>query len=179
VRSETHAPAAGSAPVVPVNGRPIRSNVAGVNSGPRLAVDSYGAYVAMRGSVSEQQRQPSVVAEVERIFRAAAVREPVTPVAGNERPAAQRALWLCTCETLGEAPAWLVFDDADGNGVDWRRIPDGLDIADVVAAREIAGGHTDVDAVLAWLQGSELYILDDGPTDDEIYVTLGQRLGRP
>ena len=62
-----------------------------------------------------------------------------------------RALWICACATEGDAPTWLVHQVADG--LAWCRVPDELDIGDLVVADRWAGGHTDPGTVLSWLEG--------------------------
>jgi hypothetical protein len=118
---------------------------------------------------------------VEQILSAAAARNPAKQQQVEGRRVATRALWICACETINDAPTWLIHDDADGIGIAWCRVPDGADVGDVVDARLIAGGHTDPGDVLLWLQGkaSERWIYDDAFDDDGVIEELGGRIRHP
>lgn len=94
---------------------------------------------------------PSVAA-VEQILGAANSREAEAASAGDRQPVVSYALWICACESLGDAPTWLIYYEPDG-GFAWLRVPDRVEPTDLVAARRWAGGHTDPTEVLSWLRG--------------------------
>lgn len=87
------------------------------------------------------------VADVEAILEAVASRSTNTTQLRKRRPAAAHALWLCACETLDDAPVWLIYD-SDDEGLGWCRVPDGAEVAGLVDSRRIAGAHTSPDEVL-------------------------------
>ncbi|MGZ4588307.1 MAG: hypothetical protein ACXVX9_10950 [Mycobacteriaceae bacterium] len=90
---------------------------------------------------------------VEEILASAALRVPKWASPQGARPHAARALWICACVTQDDAPTWLIYDTDDG-AVTWCRVEDGVEMADLVDARQTAGGHADPSEVLRWLQGA-------------------------
>ena len=91
----------------------------------------------------------AAVAEVERVLSAAS---PNSPTTHSGRVAAESALMICACVTVGESPNWLIYSSTDGRLM-WCRVPDRLEMEDLVRARATAAGHADPVAVLAWLRG--------------------------
>jgi hypothetical protein len=107
----------------------------------------------MFGRNGSSPPEDPAVDPVEALFnRAATYREFTHPMPSDEPLATTHALWICACVTMDDAPIWLIYEDGD-SGMAWCRVPDGMDIPDVVAADSVAGGHADPAEVLAWLQG--------------------------
>lgn len=106
----------------------------------------------MFGRKATSYPKDPTVGSVEALFnRAASYREVAHPLQSNEPLAATYALWICACVTMHEAPTWLLYEE--GDGMVWCRIPDKVDISDVVVAGSMIGGHADPGQVLAWLEG--------------------------
>lgn len=126
----------------------------------------------VKGQDSSPSSGDPVVSAVEQVLsRAARFASPV-PI-GVGKAIAVRAVWFCACVTLDEAPTWLIYDTPDGE-VGWRRVPDSTDVAELVSAEVITGGHVDPADVLHWLQ-------DDGnaavPGDESADRVVVQALG--
>lgn len=130
-----------------------------------------------RTRLSRPPEDPAV-AFVEAIFEAAASRHPAAPQSGEGTPVAPRALWICACVTMDDAPTWLIYDTDEG-GIAWCRVPDGVEPLDLVDARLIAGGHADPAEVLLWVQGktSEPWAGGgDGSGDAGVLEALGRKI---
>lgn len=121
------------------------------------------------------------VAPVEEILEAAASRSDQDVPRRDGRLFVSHAVWLCACETLDDSPLWLIYAVGD-DGVGWQRIDDyRLDIADVVEADHLTGGHPAPDGVLAWLRGDQPNPSGgrgDFPEDAFIYDELLRRFRR-
>ena len=104
----------------------------------------------MFGRKSSSPPEDAAVGPVEELFNRAATHREFRQ--SNEPLATTHALWICACVTLDDAPTWLVYEDGD-QGMVWCRVPDGMDIPDVVSADVFAGGHADPGEVLVWLEG--------------------------
>ena len=130
--------------------------------------------------VRGQSRQPEdpSVAPVEAILERVATR---TDLARQQAlPRAERALWICACVTVHDAPTWLIYERSDGE-IQWTRIPDGSEPSDIVDARIEAGGHTAPESVLAWLEGREPdpWAGGDGWGDPAVVRDLAGRIAGP
>ena len=80
---------------------------------------------------------------------------------------------------MNEAPTWLIHD-TDEDGVAWRRVPDGVELLDLVDAELRAGGHTDPCAVLDWLQGKTTNPWSvDGHGSAAVVRELGRKIVLP
>ena len=113
------------------------------------------------------------VADVEAILEAVAPRSTRTTQRRKRRPGATHALWLCACDTLDDAPLWLIYD-SDDEGLVWCRVPDGAEITGLVDSRRIAGAHTSPGEVLQWLDG-EVASPDDWG-DPVVIEELGRKI---
>jgi hypothetical protein len=91
-----------------------------------------------------------------------------------------RALWICACVTMDDAPTWLIYEGTDGTLI-WSRIPDGADVSDIVSAGSITGDHTDPTSVLEWLrrQAPTPWAGGDGVDNDDVLDWFTRRLVRP
>jgi uncharacterized protein (TIGR03083 family) len=70
------------------------------------------------------------------------------------RPALDGAVWFCACVSDRQSPVWLIEDGPTPGMVTWRRVPNGTQVTDLVAADlPVAGGHVDPANVLLWLYG--------------------------
>jgi hypothetical protein len=98
----------------------------------------------------------------------------------SEVTAAKHALWICACETLDEAPVWLIHDTPDGDEVVWCRVPVRISEDELVDARFTAGSHLDSDDFLSWLRGEspDPWTWDEYSGDPEVLDELGVRLVR-
>jgi hypothetical protein len=115
------------------------------------------------------------VAEVETILTAVASK--YTPSRPADPLVVEHALWLCACVSeADDCPTWLIHDTAAG-GVAWCRVPDGLDIPDLVDARLIAGAHVHPSEMLSWLKGQSAVPWSDGDSDQAVLSELGRKLG--
>ena len=113
------------------------------------------------------------MAGVEAILEAVAPRMARPTQFGKRRPGAAYALWLCACETLDDAPVWLIYESEE-EGLVWCRVPDGAEISDLVDSRRIAGAHTDPAEVLQWLEGE---LAAPGDWGDAVVIeTLGRKI---
>ena len=92
------------------------------------------------------------VASVEQILQTAASRSVDGPRRRDGRLVVTHAVWLCACETMDDSPLWLIYAVGE-HGLGWQRVPDGTDLADVVDAGHLTGGHSSPHSVLAWLRG--------------------------
>lgn len=81
------------------------------------------------------------VAPVEEFLEAAASSASGEVSRRNGRLVATHAVWLCACEASDESPCWLIYT-VDHDGIGWQRLPDGADVADVIDAEHLTGGHT-------------------------------------
>lgn len=118
------------------------------------------------------------VAPIEAILDAAAVRNLSPLRLLEDRPRAAHAMWICACETMDDAPTWLIYDTNDDEIV-WCRVPDALEPLDLVDARLSAGGHADPGEVLLWLQGSTSEPWSGGGWGDEAVAReLGRKIRR-
>lgn len=114
---------------------------------------------------------------VERILETAAARNPVQEQQTVGRRVVTHALWICACYSMNDAPVWLIYDDTDQDGIAWCRLPDWAEeVGDLVDARLIAGGHTEPETVLLWLQGkvSDPWAGDFG--DADVLEELGRKI---
>lgn len=111
----------------------------------------YGGCMVGRTRFSRPPEDPAV-AVVESILEAAASRHPAPTESGEGIPVAPHALWICACVTMDDAPTWLIYDTDEG-GVAWCRVPNKVELVDLVDARLTAGGHADPAEVLLWIQG--------------------------
>lgn len=118
------------------------------------------------------------VAVIEEILAAAASRGPKARPLGDGRAAVTHALGICACETMWWAPTWLIHD-VPGDGLVWRRVPDGIEWSDLVDAQFTAGGHADPDQVLRWLQGEapDPWCYGSGGGDWVALEELGRGIG--
>lgn len=64
---------------------------------------------------------------------------------------ALRAVWVCGCDTLDDAPTWLIIEQKAS--ASWCRVPQGAEPSDVILALEWCGGHTAPESMLGWLNG--------------------------
>ncbi|MFC7500487.1 hypothetical protein ACOACQ_23040 [Nocardioides sp. CPCC 206347] len=94
------------------------------------------------------------MAVIEEILAAAARSAGQVPTRDG-KAVVDRAAWFCTCITdFGtDAPTWVIYDIVDG-GLGWCRVPDRLDVSDLVVARVVDGDHVHPEQVLHWLQGT-------------------------
>ena len=107
----------------------------------------------MFGRKGSYPPEDPAVGPVEALFnRAANYREFTQSMPSNESLATTVALWICACVSMDDAPTWLVYEDGE-RGMAWCRVPDGVEVSDVVNADVVAGGHADPGEVLAWLEG--------------------------
>lgn len=122
-----------------------------------------------------QQEHPSV-SVVEQILAVAVSKSGGNMPLRDGKAIVDRAVWLCACETLDDAPTWLIYDITDGK-VDWCRVPDGIDVEHFVDAPLITGAHTAPEYVLSWLQGDESSTAaEDWPFDGEVIEDLGRKI---
>lgn len=91
------------------------------------------------------------------------------------RPTAELALWLCACNTYQESPGWLIIGDDESAA--WCRLPDGMEVRDLVDVQHAAGGHMAPAEVLEWLRG-ERASPGDLSGDAQIAIRLGRTLRR-
>ncbi len=118
------------------------------------------------------------MAPVEEILDAAATREPSPMRLLEDRPLATHAMWICACETMEDAPTWLIYDMDEG-GVVWCRVPDDVEPLDLVDARLSAGGHSDPGEMLLWLQdGASDRWLGGGGGDEAVARELQPKIRR-
>ena len=115
---------------------------------------------------------------MEAILDGVASRRDVTVASGETRPKATYALLLCACVTLEDAPIWLIYDDRYDGEVVWGRVPPVDEVADLVDAQFVAGGHADPSDVLAWLQGVLPYpwMCGGGGGPDAVLTELGRKI---
>jgi hypothetical protein len=142
----------------------------------------YGDWVLGRRDHSKPPEDPSV-ASVEAILDEAGTRITVTRTdpAHENRPQASNALHICACVTPEDAPTWLIYENTE-RGLMWGRTPGGVEAADVIDARFIAGGHADPGQVLAWLRGAEPNPWGGGGYgwgDDHVADALLRNIRRP
>ena len=126
------------------------------------------------GTRSSRPSEDPSVAPIEAILEAAAARNLSPMRLLEDRPRAARAMWICACETIEDAPTWLIYDTNEGEIV-WCRVPDAIEPLDLVDARLSAGGHADPGEVLPWLQGSASEPWSGGGGGDE---ALAREVGR-
>lgn len=119
------------------------------------------------------------VGPVEDLLDAAASRTTGATERRAGRVVASHALWLCACETFDDAPTWLIYA-VGADGVGWQRIPEQVDIEDVVDAEHLTGCHPDPEGVLVWLRGERPRPwrrgLGDFPEDSHVYDELQRRI---
>jgi hypothetical protein len=94
---------------------------------------------------------PSVARIEEILGRARQQYLPLQPKP-EHRTVTSRALWICPCLSMDDAPTWLIYHTAEDT-VAWCRVPDAVEPLDLVDARSEAGGHADPSEVLRWLEG--------------------------
>ena len=130
------------------------------------------------GTRSSRPSEDPSVAPIEAILEAAAARNSSPMRLLEDRPRAAHAMWICACETMEDAPTWLIYDTNEGEIV-WCRVPDALEPLDLVDARLIAGGHADPGEVLLWLQGRASEPWSGGGWGDEaVPRELGRKIRR-
>ena len=130
------------------------------------------------GTRSSRPSEDPSVAPIEAILEAAAARNSSPMRLLEDRPRAAHAMWICACETIEDAPTWLIYDTNEGEIV-WCRVPDALEPLDLVDARLIAGGHADPGEVLLWLQGRASEPWSGGGWGDEaVPRELGRKIRR-
>jgi hypothetical protein len=130
------------------------------------------------GTRSSRPSEDPSVARIEAILEAAAARNLSPMRLLEDRPRAAHAMWICACETMGDAPTWLIYATNEGEIV-WCRVPDALEPLDLVDARLIAGGHADPGEVLLWLQGRASEPWSGGGWGDEaVPRELGRKIPR-
>jgi len=100
--------------------------------------------------MSKRPPEDPAVALVETILSAGAVLDSPTPF--ERKRFATNALWLCACASMDDAPVWLIYD-SPVDGLHWCRLPNDLEMLDLVDPQSYAGGHVDPGRVLLWLEG--------------------------
>lgn len=98
------------------------------------------------------QPEDPAVAVVEQLLDAVSREAGPLPVRDG-KVVAERALAICACVCIDDAPKWLICDAPDG-GFMWRRVPDKEEFLGHVDVSRTAGGHADPAEVLRWLQGA-------------------------
>lgn len=121
------------------------------------------------------------VAPVEELLEAAASRSEGEASRREGRLVVTHAVWLCACETLDDAPLWLIYALGD-DGVGWQRINSyQQEVSDVVEADHLTGDHAAPEGVLEWLRGDRPYPRRGPrffPEHDYIYDELLRRIRR-
>jgi hypothetical protein len=121
------------------------------------------------------------VAPVEEILEAAASRAEGEVPRRNGRLVVTHAVWLCACETLDDAPLWLIYAVGEDD-VGWELINGYQQQAsDVVEADHLTGDHPAPEGVLDWLRGDQPYPWRGGsdfPETDFVYDELLRRIRR-
>jgi len=81
---------------------------------PRQIIEGLDRWPALA-----EPAEAAAVPLVEEILESAASRHSFEPrQATDGRHLATHVGWICACVTTQEAPTWLIYDDAEGNGVD-------------------------------------------------------------
>lgn len=124
---------------------------------------------------SAPQEHPSVSA-VEQILSVAVARSAGHVLMRDGRVVVDRAVWFCACVTFEDAPVWLIYDTSGGK-VDWCRVSDGDNVADLVDAPLITGSHVDPVEVLHWLQNPDAGpVPGDGSADGAVVQEIGRKI---
>ena len=87
------------------------------------------------------------VGPVEEMLAVAAGRSGAPMLTSDGRVVATYAAWLCACESMQEAPVWVVHS-VGADGIGWQRWDTAVDVSALVAAEHLSGGHPSPEGVL-------------------------------